>query len=259
MFKSLTTVMTLSLLFVLAGCSSETNETPAQPDPEANQQAMAPEVVTEMETAADTMAETLEDAGQAVEAAAEEMASLIALPDIDKTRPDWKSMVPAPPEMAFAPGVSYFWELETNKGLMRFRLFHEAAPKHVASTIYLTELGFYDAVVFHRVIQGFMAQGGDPTGTGMGGPAYKYAGEFASGLKHDRPGLLSMANAGPGTDGSQFFITFVPTPWLDGKHTIFGELLEGADTLATFEAAGSRSGATSEKLEIIKASITTSS
>jgi peptidyl-prolyl cis-trans isomerase B (cyclophilin B) len=174
---------------------------------------------------------------------------------VDKTDPDWKSNVTAPEMMTFEPGKTYTWVLETNIGSMTFRLFHEESPMHVNSTIYLTELGFYDDVIFHRVIPGFMAQGGDPTGTGRGGPDYKYAGEFAPGLSHTKPGLLSMANAGPGTDGSQFFITFLPTPFLDGKHTIFGELTSGAEILAALEARGSRSGKTSEMLKIIQATI----
>ncbi|MFN3239448.1 MAG: peptidylprolyl isomerase [Pseudomonadales bacterium] len=173
----------------------------------------------------------------------------------DKSDPDWKVKVTAPEPMEFAADKTYEWHLETNKGTMTFNLYHEAAPMHVTSTIYLTELGFYDDVIFHRVIPGFMAQGGDPTGTGRGGPAYRYDGEFAAGLSHTKPGLLSMANAGPGTDGSQFFITFVPTPFLDGKHTIFGELISGMDVLKTLESKGSRSGQTSEALIINKASI----
>ena len=100
-----------------------------------------------------------------------------------------------------------------------------------------------------------MAQGGDPTGTGSGGPGYQYAGEFSPKVRHDRPYLLSMANAGPNTDGSQFFLTFVPTPWLDGKHTIFGEVVEGQDTVKKLEAAGSPSGRPKEELKIIKATI----
>ena len=126
---------------------------------------------------------------------------------------------------------------------------------HVTSTVYLTKLGFYDDVIFHRVINGFMAQGGDPLGIGRGGPGYQYAGEFSREVSHDRRGLLSMANRGPGTDGSQFFITFIPTPSLDGKHTIFGELISGKKTLAELEKRGSRSGATSERLLILRASI----
>ena len=174
---------------------------------------------------------------------------------VDKSNPDWKQQLDKPEVMDFKPGEKYYWDMETNMGNMSFLLFHDQTPMHVSSTIYLTELGFYDEVLFHRVIPGFMAQGGDPTGTGRGGPGYKYDGEFPEGLSHDRPGLLSMANAGPGTDGSQFFITFVPTQYLDGKHTIFGELVDGMETLKALEERGSNSGRTVEELKIIKATI----
>ncbi|MFT4721717.1 MAG: peptidyl-prolyl cis-trans isomerase B (cyclophilin B), partial [Candidatus Azotimanducaceae bacterium] len=171
------------------------------------------------------------------------------------TDPNWRQQLSKPAMMTFESGKSYYWDLKTNKGDMRFRLFHETAPMHATSTIYLTQMGFYDNLIFHRVIPGFMAQGGDPTGTGSGDPGYRYAGEFAGNLSHDKPGLLSMANAGPGTDGSQFFITFKATPFLDGKHTLFGELISGTETLKALEAKGSRGGATLERLEIISASI----
>jgi cyclophilin family peptidyl-prolyl cis-trans isomerase len=138
---------------------------------------------------------------------------------------------------------------------MVVRLMPEVAPMHVSSTIYLTRLGFYDGLSFHRVITGFMAQGGCPRGTGTGGPGYQYDGEFDPSVRHNRPGLLSMANAGPGTDGSQFFLTFVATPWLDGKHTIFGEVVEGVETLQALEKRGSQSGRTDEPLEIRRATI----
>ncbi len=174
---------------------------------------------------------------------------------VDKSNPFWKLQLTAPDIMSFESGDTYHWDLDTNMGGMSFRLFHDAAPMHVTSTVYLTELGFYDDVIFHRVIPGFMAQGGDPTGTGRGGPGYQYQGEFSSGLSHDRPGLLSMANAGPGTDGSQFFITFAPARHLDGNHTIFGELITGEETLKALEERGSNSGKTTEHLEIIKATI----
>jgi cyclophilin family peptidyl-prolyl cis-trans isomerase len=126
---------------------------------------------------------------------------------------------------------------------------------HVTSTIYLARLGFYDGVIFHRVIDGFMAQGGDPLGLGTGGPGYQYDGEYSPDARHDRPGMLSMANAGPGTDGSQFFLTFVPTPHLDDKHAIFGEVTGGMDVVQALESKGSRSGKTSEQLEMVKTSI----
>jgi cyclophilin family peptidyl-prolyl cis-trans isomerase len=140
-------------------------------------------------------------------------------------------------------------------GSLRVKLLAAAAPMHVTSTVYLTRLGFYDGTAFHRVIPQFMAQGGDPLGNGTGGPGYEYDGEFAAKLRHDRPGLLSMANRGPGTDGSQFFLTFVATPWLDGKHTIFGEVVEGLETLRALESHGSQSGRTDQKLELRKATI----
>jgi cyclophilin family peptidyl-prolyl cis-trans isomerase len=180
----------------------------------------------------------------------------IAEHKVDKTG-DWKSKLQRPPKVAFDPAKKIFWKLETNVGNVKVRLMPEVAPMHVTSTIYLTKLGFYDGTVFHRVIPGFMAQGGDPTGTGMGGPGYQYGGEFDPKVKHDKGGLLSMANAGPGTDGSQFFLTFVATPWLDGKHTIFGEVVEGQGTLKELEKRGSQSGKTSEKLTITRAQIET--
>ena len=116
--------------------------------------------------------------------------------------------------------------LSTTKGDIQLRLFADRAPMTVANFINLARRGFYDGVVFHRVIDDFMIQGGDPTGTGTGGPGYKFDDEFVGDLRHDKPGVLSMANAGPGTNGSQFFITEVPTPHLDNKHTIFGQCEE---------------------------------
>jgi peptidyl-prolyl cis-trans isomerase B (cyclophilin B) len=181
--------------------------------------------------------------------------AFIAEQDVDKARRAWKSTLEKPPKVSFTAGKSYFWNLETNKGAITVKLMPDVAPMHVSSTIYLTRLGFYDDTVFHRVISGFMAQGGDPTGTGRGGPGYKYDGEFDRSVKHDKPGLLSMANAGPGTDGSQFFLTFVKTPHLNGKHTIFGRVIKGMDTVKELEKLGSRSGKTNEKLLIESATI----
>jgi peptidyl-prolyl cis-trans isomerase B (cyclophilin B) len=168
---------------------------------------------------------------------------------------EWKLRQTKPELMKFDPQKDYFWVLETNKGAVRIKLMPEVAPMHVTSTIFLTNRGFYDDTIFHRVIPGFMAQGGDPLGTGTGGPGYQYDGEISPNIKHDRPFLLSMANAGPGTDGSQFFITFRDTPWLDGKHTIFGEVVEGQDTVKKLEAAGTPQGRPTEELRIVKARI----
>ena len=121
---------------------------------------------------------------------------------------------------------------DTSMGSFKIELLADLAPKTVQNFIDLSKKGFYNGVIFHRVIDGFMIQGGDPTGTGRGGPGYKIPDEFGPGLKHDKPGILSMANAGPNTGGSQFFITLVPTPWLDGKHAIFGTVIEGMDIVS---------------------------
>ena len=119
----------------------------------------------------------------------------------------------------------------TSMGNFRIELYSDLAPKTVDNFVSLAKKNFYDGVIFHRVIDGFMIQGGDPTGTGMGGPGYQIDDEFGEGLKHNAKGILSMANAGPNTGGSQFFITLVPTPWLDGHHAIFGHVIEGMDVV----------------------------
>ncbi|MBP1475377.1 peptidylprolyl isomerase [Frateuria sp. MAH-13] len=118
---------------------------------------------------------------------------------------------------------------ETNRGPIHLRLHEDKAPVTVASFVNLARRGYYDGLSFHRVINDFMIQGGCPLGTGTGGPGYKFEDEFHPSLRHDKPGVLSMANAGPRTNGSQFFITHGPTPWLDGKHSVFGEVVSGDD------------------------------
>ena len=182
--------------------------------------------------------------------------AFIAEKNIDKSASGWKTKLPEPPKVAFDSAKTYYWNLDTTVGAIKIKLMPDVAPMHVSSTIYLTRLGFYDGVSFHRVITGFMAQGGDPLGRGTGGPGYKYDGEFDSKVRHDKPGILSMANAGPGTDGSQFFLTFVKTPHLDGRHTIFGEVVEGMGTVKELEKRGSGSGRPSEPLKIETAKIT---
>ncbi|WP_425450939.1 peptidylprolyl isomerase [Deinococcus irradiatisoli] len=131
---------------------------------------------------------------------------------------------------AIEPGKQYQAVFETSKGRIVMDLFPDDAPETVNSFVYLIRHHYYDGIVFHRVIQDFMAQTGDPSGTGAGGPGYQFGDEFSS-RRHDKKGVLSMANRGPGTNGSQFFITFGPTPHLDGKHTVFGEVVEGQDVL----------------------------
>jgi len=124
---------------------------------------------------------------------------------------------------------------ETNKGTFEIELFTEKAPITTKNFIDLTEKGFYNGLIFHRVIDGFMIQGGDPEGRGSGGPGYTIKDEFHPDLKHDTEGILSMANSGPNTGGSQFFITLAPTPWLNGKHAIFGKVTKGMDVVKVIE------------------------
>ncbi len=123
---------------------------------------------------------------------------------------------------------------ETNMGNFELELFEDKAPKTVGNFVGLAKKGYYNGIIFHRVIDNFMIQGGDPTGTGMGGESIygaKFEDEFHKDLKHDKPGILSMANAGPNTNGSQFFITLVPTPWLDNRHSVFGQVTKGMDVV----------------------------
>ncbi len=134
-------------------------------------------------------------------------------------------------EQVLEPGKDYEAIIETTKGTIIADLFEDKAPRTVNNFVFLALHKYYDGIVFHRVLQDFMAQTGDPTGTGRGGPGYEFEDEFDSSLRHDKPGMLSMANSGPNTNGSQFFITFVETPWLDDKHSVFGEVIEGSDVL----------------------------
>jgi cyclophilin family peptidyl-prolyl cis-trans isomerase len=140
------------------------------------------------------------------------------------------------PEMAIDPKKSYTAILHTDKGDITLALHVEKTPRTVNNFVFLARDGFFAGTIFHRVIADFMVQGGDPTGTGRGGPGYRFKDEIAPSLHHDKPGVLSMANAGPNTNGSQFFITHVPTPWLDGKHSVFGQVIGGLDVLFTIPA-----------------------
>jgi cyclophilin family peptidyl-prolyl cis-trans isomerase len=186
------------------------------------------------------------------EATTEEATTEEAAPDTATTEP---AAVPTPPEgftltpflsetqqrefkqaeQVLEPDKDYQAIIVTNKGNMRLDLFEDQTPKTVNNFVFLARNHFYDGVVFHRVLQDFMAQTGDPTGTGTGGPGYEFEDEIVDTLKFDKRGLLAMANAGPGTNGSQFFITFVETPHLNGLHTIFGELVEGDDVLSNIK------------------------
>jgi cyclophilin family peptidyl-prolyl cis-trans isomerase len=137
--------------------------------------------------------------------------------------------------MQIDPTKTYYATIKTNKGDMRLKLFADKAPATVNNFVFLARDGFYDGVPFHRVIKDFLIQTGDPTGTGRGGPGYRFPDEIHPELRHDGPGVLSMANAGPNTNGSQFFITHVATPWLDGKHAVFGKLVDGSNVLYSIE------------------------
>ena len=138
----------------------------------------------------------------------------------------WKS----PPEMQIDPGKTYKAVIETNRGVIELELYPQHAPKTVNNFVFLAKEGFYNDVSFHRVISNFMIQGGDPTGTGMGGPGYKIKDEFTANNKNDR-GTISMANAGPNTGGSQLFINLVDNNYLDSKHPVFGKVVEGMDVV----------------------------
>jgi cyclophilin family peptidyl-prolyl cis-trans isomerase len=138
---------------------------------------------------------------------------------------------PKSPALEIDPKKAYTAVMHTDKGDVKIHLFADKTPKTVNNFVFLARQGFYEGTIFHRVIKDFMTQGGDPTGTGRGGPGYDFADEFHTSLKHDKPGILSMANAGPNTNGSQFFITHVPTPWLDRKHSVFGEVKSGMDVV----------------------------
>lgn len=137
----------------------------------------------------------------------------------------------APPEMKIDPAKQYTATIDTNKGKIVVELFAKEAPKTVNNFVFLAREGFYNGVIFHRVIPDFMIQGGDPTGTGRGGPGYQFEDEVGPGKPKHQRGTLSMANAGPNTNGSQFFITHIVTDWLDGKHTVFGQVIQGQDVV----------------------------
>lgn len=150
------------------------------------------------------------------------------------------------------PDVDYQARIVTSKGDILLDLYEDEAPLTVNNFVFLAEQGFYDDTIFHRVLDNFMAQAGDPTGTGTGGPGYQFADETNNGLTFTERGQLAMANAGPGTNGSQFFITFVPTPHLDGRHTIFGELVEGDEVLGSITLRDPGVGGEADVIERIE-------
>lgn len=156
------------------------------------------------------------------------------------------------PEFKIDLKKKYSAVIHTDIGEIKIKLFADLVPTTVNNFVFLAREGYYNGTIFHRVIKDFMAQGGDPTGSGMGEPGYKFRDEFHPKLKHDKPGILSMANAGPNTNGSQFFITFVPTPWLDNKHAVFGEVIEGMDVVLKIPERDPRYNTKAGKIESIQ-------
>jgi len=164
---------------------------------------------------------------------------------------------PSPPTGDLDLAQAYFARFVTQRGEIVCELYAVDAPLTVENFVNLARAAFYDGTTFHRVIPGFMAQGGDPTGTGRGGPGYQFGDEFSPTRRHDGPGVLSMANAGPRTNGSQFFITLAPTPHLDGRHSVFGRVTEGMDVLLSIrERDPSRDSAPGDRIERIEITVT---
>jgi len=217
-------IIALLLALFLSACSSPiapSDDTPAATEESAEEESSGESAATpqpEEEASEEVASEEAESGGDAV--------SVSELAPAERNE-----YYDAPPEMTIDPEAYYYATIQTEKGDIKLQLFADQAPKTVNSFVYLANEGFYNDTTFHRVIDGFMAQAGDPTGTGMGGPGYQFEDEIVPGLGFDRPGLLAMANSGPGTNGSQFFITFAPTDWLNGGHTIFGEVIEGNEIL----------------------------
>lgn len=211
---------------------------------------------TLQKTVTKTPAKATATPAQIKDSAMQQIDQFITASKIDKAKPGWKTSLPKPLVATFDKEHTYFARMVTNKGTILIKFMPDVAPMHVTSFIYLAKLGFYDGLKFHRVIKGFMAQGGDPLGNGSGNPGYRMNGEFSPEVKHDQPGRLSTANAGPGTDGSQFFLTFAPARSLDGNYTIYGQITEGLDTLKKLEAVGAvGDGPPTEPLGIVKVTI----
>lgn len=233
MRPALLTALLLITLILLAACGG--NEEPAASADSAA--SPAAESTTVDGNNANSAPETATTPAPAEAAATQDV--VVPPPDIAEPGPastvmpiERNAMYTVTPAMEIDPAKYYYATFKTNRGDIKVQLFADRAPLTVNNFVFLARQGFYDNTSFHRVLDGFMAQGGDPTGSGAGGPGYQFADEFFPGLVFDRPGLLAMANSGPGTNGSQFFITFVPTPHLNELHTIFGEVIEGEEVLS---------------------------
>jgi len=235
-----------SLLTVLACCAAFTVAIAAD----------ATTSTTTKTTTKTTSKSTSKKAGASSDKALAAIDAQIAAAHVNKQAAGWKQSLTKPTVVTFDPAHKYLATMVTNKGTMVIELKPKVAPMHVTNFIYLAKLGFFDGLKFHRVIKGFMAQGGDPAGNGSGGPGYQFSGEFDANTKHDKRGVLSTANAGPDTDGSQFFIMFRAYPSLDMKYSIFGQVVEGLETLDKFEAAANPGdGPPLEPLTITKVTV----
>lgn len=174
---------------------------------------------------------------------------------VDFENPAWKLRVPRPPIVKFDPSRHYYWYLHTTEGVLKIELKPQWAPRRVAAILYLTQLGFYDGLVFHRIIPKFMVQGGDPLGTGGGGPGFLYPSEFHRKARHSKRGIVAMANSGPRTEGSQFYILLDKADHLDGRHTVFGQVVGGLGTLRLLESYGSESGKPRKPVAVNRAEV----
>jgi cyclophilin family peptidyl-prolyl cis-trans isomerase len=177
------------------------------------------------------------------------------LQEIDRSKDDWKRRLPLRPTAVFDPSKTYLWALETSEGPLRVRLFPDRAPKHVANTVYLTLLGYYDGLTIHRVVPGKAAEGGCPFGDGAGGPGYGFDPEIGERNRHDRRGLVSALGNAPTTDDAKFRLGFEADASLDATATVYGEVEDGLDVLARIEALGSAEGKPSKRIVIQRAEI----
>ncbi|MCB9876263.1 MAG: peptidylprolyl isomerase [Planctomycetes bacterium] len=232
--KTLITLASLPLLVLAACAKAQESATKPKQEPETQAQATKP---------------AKDDKVTANDPAVKAIDEFIKKSKVDQGKPGWRTALAEPPKQTFSKDHDYLWHVETGEGKLVIRYLPDAAPMHVTSGIYLSRLGYYDGIGFHRIIPGFMAQGGCPNteskdkkaAWGTGGPGFFMDGEFIGKLSHNRAGLLSMANTGrPKSEGSQFFITFGPTQMLDGKYTIWGEVVDGKETLKALEKKGIR-------------------
>jgi cyclophilin family peptidyl-prolyl cis-trans isomerase len=222
-------LMACVLILLLAACSGTATEVPATTDAAVATEAPSADATAPAEEAPPAVEES---AATTVSAPAVPRPDVVAEGEASALQPlERDAMYDSPPEMTIDPSKYYYATFKTDKGDIKAQLFADRAPLTVNNFVFLAREGYYNDTSFHRVLADFMAQGGDPTGTGSGGPGYQFADEFAPSLSFDSAGLLAMANGGPGTNGSQFFLTLAPTEWLDNRHTIFGEVVEGMDVL----------------------------